>query len=248
MRIHISSVLVLLALLGVASAQVTQVKLAYALDSLEPNIDAKTMTLHYGTHYKAYVDNLNAATAKAGAAAKGSDLAALVQKVGTLDGDLFTAVRNQGGGAWNHALYFKHLAPTTSPQADPSKSVSKELSAAVDSSFGGFDQMVAEVKTAAGKVFGSGWAWVCYTGEKLVVTTTPNQDNPLMGNLRGAPQVKSAGCTPILGLDVWEHAYYIKHGPKRAAYLDDFFKVVNWAQVSQNFAAAKAGKVSALVA
>lgn len=238
----------LLLALGLASAQLTQVKLQYALDALEPHIDAKTMNLHYGKHYKAYVDNLNKATATAAARVKASDLTTLVKQTGTFKGDLLPAVRNQGGGAWNHALYFKHLAPASSPNADPATSISKDLSAAISSSFGTLAKMQEQVTTAATKVFGSGWAWVCYTGDKLVVTSTPNQDNPLMGNLPGAPAVKSAGCTPILGLDVWEHAYYLNHGPNRANYIGDFWKVVDWAQVSKNFAAAKAGKIQLMVA
>jgi len=242
------SALLLLAV-GLATGQVTQVKVDYALDSLEPYIDAKTMNFHYGTHYKAYVDNMNKATAESGNNAnKAKDLTTLVKQVGTFEGDLQKAARNQGGGAWNHALYFKHLTPATSVAADPSKSISKSLSAAIDSSFGGLAKMQEEVTTAATKVFGSGWAWVCLAGDKLVVTSTPNQDNPLMGSLSGAPAVKHAGCTPILGLDVWEHAYYLKHGPKRASYIGDFWKVVNWAQVSKNFELAKAGNVQQMVA
>jgi len=238
----------LLLLVGAASAQVTQVKLPYALAAIDPTIDAKTMDFHFNTHYKAYVDNLNKATATAAPSVKSSDLTSLVKQVSTFkqDKDLFAAVRNQGGGAWNHALYFKHLAPAGSANADR-KAISKELSAAITSSFGSLDKMQQELTTAATKVFGSGWGWLCYTGEKLVVTSTPNQDNPLMGSLPGAPKVKHAGCTPILGIDVWEHAYYLKHGPKRAAYIGDFWKAVDWAQVSKNFAAAKAGQVQALV-
>lgn len=240
----------LLLAVGLATAQVTQVKLNYALDALEPYIDAKTMNFHYGTHYKAYVDNLNKATAEAGNNNnnRGKDLTALVKQAGRFQGDLQKAARNQGGGAWNHALYFKHLAPGSSANADPSKSLSKPLAAAIDSSFGSLAKMQEEVTTAATKVFGSGWAWLCLAGDKLVVTSTPNQDNPLMGDLSGAPAVKNAGCTPILGLDVWEHAYYLKHGPKRAAYVGDFWKVVDWAQVSKNFELAKAGKVEQMVA
>jgi len=244
-------VVLLLAVLGVASvsAQVTQVKLPYQLAAIDPTIDAKTMDFHYNTHYKAYVDNLNKATAAAGPSVKAADLTSLVKQVATFkqNKDLFTAVRNQGGGAWNHALYFKHLAPAGSANADP-KAISTDLSAAITASFGGLGKMQEEMTAAATKVFGSGWAWLCYTGEKLAVTSTPNQDNPLMGNLPGAPQVKHAGCTPILGVDVWEHAYYLKHGPKRAAYIGDFWKVVDWAQVSKNFADAKKGNVQALVA
>lgn len=238
-----------LAVLGCAHAQVTQVKLDYPLDALEPVIDTKTMTLHYGTHYAGYVKNVNAATAKAGPSVKSADLTTLVKSVKAYNGDLATAVRNQGGGAWNHALYFKQLAAPGSAAADPTVSLSAPLSAAIDASFGGFDKMKAELSAAATKVFGSGWAWLCYTGEKLVITSTPNQDNPLMGSLPNTPPVKAAGCTPILGVDVWEHAYYLKHGPKRADYIEALLnKAINWKVVSDNFAAAKAGKVSALVA
>jgi len=249
MRTFVVSALLMLAV-GLATAQVTQVALPYKLGELEPTIDSKTMHLHYGTHYKGYVDNLNKATASAAAGVKSADLSTLVKQVKSYRGnnDLFTAVRNQGGGAWNHALYFKHLAPAGSSNTDPKKSISKELSYAITSSFGSLDSMQKEVATAGTKVFGSGWAWLCLAGDKLVVTSTPNQDNPLMGEMPGAPGVKHAGCTPILGLDVWEHAYYLKHGPKRADYIGDFWKVVDWAQVSKNFASAKAGSVQALVA
>jgi len=243
------ALLLLLASVALVSAQVTQVKLPYQLAAIDPTIDAKTMDFHFNTHYKAYVDNLNKATATAAPSVKASDLSSLVKQVATLreSKDLFAAVRNQGGGAWNHALYFKHLAPAGSANA-ATTAISADLSKAITSSFGGVAKMQEELTTAATKQFGSGWAWLCYTGQKLVVTSTPNQDNPLMGNLPGAPEVKHAGCTPILGIDVWEHAYYLKHGPKRAAYLADFWKVVDWAQVSKNFAAAKAGQVQALVA
>jgi len=245
--------LLLVLAVGLATAQVIQVKLPYALDSLEPKIDNKTMHFHYGTHYKGYVDNLNKATAAAaGTNAKSSDLTTLVKQVKSYNKsdsrELFTAIRNQAGGAWNHALYFKHLAPPGTAKTDPQLSLSKELSAAIDASFGSLKGMMDKVTERGMKVFGSGWSWLCLQGDKLVATSTPNQDNPLMGNMPGAAGLSgAAGCTPILGLDVWEHAYYLKHGPKRADYVTSFWSVVDWDQVSKNYAAAKAGKVQALV-
>ncbi|WIA40609.1 hypothetical protein OEZ86_013947 [Tetradesmus obliquus] len=237
-----------------AQVQVKQAQLPYAgFKALEPRIDARTMELHYGTHYAGYVRNLNAGLANATAAGlklPATDLTGLIRSVRSLPGPLNATVRNQGGGAWNHALYFKHLAPPTSPSVQ-SSAISPQLKAAITLSFRTVENVTAELTAAAGKVFGSGWAWLCYTGNSgvpLAITTTPNQDNPLMGDLPGAPAVKHAGCTPILGLDVWEHAYYLKHGPKRPEYLADFWKVLSWQQVSANYAAALAGNVAAMVA
>lgn len=143
----------------------------------------------------------------------------------------------------------QHLtAPNTT--ATQQGAISGSLKSAIDNSLGGFDSLKQQLTTAASGVFGSGWAWLCYIGgsNPLAITTTPNQDNPLMNNLPGAPAVKHAGCTPILGIDVWEHAYYLKHGPRRAAYLQSFWTAVNWQQVSRNFEDARSGRAEALVA
>eukprot|EP00775_Hariotina_reticulata_P004269 gene4269-4521_t len=212
-----------------------------------PAIDAKTMTFHYGTHYAAYVNNTNSALAQAASSeiTDKSNLTGLIMNIAKLPPALRTAIRNQGGGAWNHALYFRHL---TSPTASSKDKASKGLSDAVWSSFGSWDKMITDMTTAGTRVFGSGWSWLCYLGDgRLGVTITPNQDNPLMGSLSGAYPVKYAGCTPILGLDVWEHSYYLKHGPKRADYIKDFFTAVDWAQVSKNYDNAKAGKAEEMV-
>ncbi|WIA40296.1 hypothetical protein OEZ86_013667 [Tetradesmus obliquus] len=237
-----------------AQVQVKQAALPYAgFKALEPRIDARTMELHYGTHYAGYVKNLNAGLTDATASGlklPATDLTGLIRSVKSLPAPLNTTVRNHGGGAWNHALYFKHLAPPASPSVQAA-AISPQLKAAITLSFRTVDNVTAELTAAAGKVFGSGWAWLCYTGNSgvpLAITTTPNQDNPLMGNLPGAPAVKHAGCTPILCIDVWEHAYYLKHGPKRPEYLADFWKVLSWQQVSANYAAALAGNVAAMVA
>ncbi|KAF6253845.1 superoxide dismutase [Scenedesmus sp. NREL 46B-D3] len=236
-----------------AQGQIQQVPLSYALNALEPEIDNATMNFHYGTHYATYVNNTLAALKNATDSGvtlpvATSNLTALISNVRRLPSPLNTTIRNQGGGAWNHALYFKHLAPPGSP-ATQASAISAPLMDAIDANFGTLDNMTAELTAAAGKIFGSGWAWLCYTGNStaaggaggLAITTTPNQDNPLMGQLPGAPPVTAAGCTPILGIDVWEHAYYLKNGPKRAAYLESFWKVVNWEQVSQNYASAVQG-------
>lgn len=140
------------------------------------------------------------------------DITGVVQAVKTLPFPLNNTIRAQGGGAWNHALYFKQLAAPGSAAVQPS-AISPELQAAITRSFRTLDNMTAELTGAAAKVFGSGWSWLCYTGsaeQPLTVSSTPNQDNPLMGDLPAAPAVKAAGCTPILGIDVWEHAYYLK--------------------------------------
>ncbi|KAF6253843.1 superoxide dismutase [Scenedesmus sp. NREL 46B-D3] len=237
-----------------AQLQVQQAKLPYAgYNALTPRIDAKTMELHYGTHYAGYVKNLNAGVANATAGGlnlTATDLTSLIKSVSSLPAPLNTTVRNQGGGAWNHALYFKQLAPPNNPAIQTS-AISQPLRKAITLSFRTVDNMTAELTSAAGKIFGSGWAWLCYTGDDnapLAITTTPNQDNPLMGQLPDAPPVTAASCTPILGIDVWEHAYYLKHGPKRPAYLNDFWDVLSWQAVSSNYANAASGKVNALVA
>ncbi|WIA20318.1 hypothetical protein OEZ85_006150 [Tetradesmus obliquus] len=231
-----------------AQAQIQQVALPYALDALEPEIDNATMNFHYGTHYATYVNNTLAALKNATDSGvrlpvATSNLTALISSIKRLPSPLNTTIRNQGGGAWNHALYFKHLTPPGSP-ATQSTAISAPLRDAINANFGSVDNMTAALSAAAGKVFGSGWAWLCYTGNSsadLAITTTPNQDNPLMGQLPGAPAVSAVGCTPILGIDVWEHAYYLKHGPKRPAYLEAFWKVLNWQQVSKNYDSAVQG-------
>jgi len=227
-------------------AQISPIPLPYAFDALEPIIDTQTMRFHYGTHYSAYVNNTNNSTASA-PALKGKGITDLVLLVGSPPAGVPPAtmrtIRNNAGGAWNHALFWKVMAPPTSAAAKET-SISKELGTAIKQSFGSLAAVKTEMSSNATKVFGSGWSWLCYNAgtpsKPLVITSTPNQDNPLMGSLPNS--VTAPGCVPILGLDVWEHAYYLKHGPKRAKYVEDWWKVVNWSQVSKNLESAKAKK------
>jgi Fe-Mn family superoxide dismutase len=202
-------------------------ELPYALDALEPHIDARTMEIHHGKHHAGYV-------AKTNAALEGhDDLAAksiedLIADLASVPADIRGALRNNGGGHANHSLFWKILGPG-------SEGPSGDLAAAIDSSFGSFDAFKAKFSDAAATRFGSGWAWLGVTAEgTLVVTSTPNQDNPLM---KGFVDTE---CTPILGLDVWEHAYYLKYQNLRPDYVAAFFNVINWNQVAANFAAASA--------
>jgi Fe-Mn family superoxide dismutase len=202
-------------------------ELPYALDALEPHIDARTMEIHHGKHHAGYV-------AKTNAALEGhDDLAAksiedLIADLASVPADIRGALRNNGGGHANHSLFWKILGPG-------SEGPSGDLAAAIDSSFGSFDAFKAKFSDAAATRFGSGWAWLGVTAEgTLVVTSTPNQDNPLM---KGFVDTE---CTPILGLDVWEHAYYLKYQNLRPDYVAAFFNVINWNQVAANFAAATA--------
>lgn len=192
-------------------------KLPYAFDALEPNIDAKTMEIHHDKHHKGYTDKLNDAI-------KGSDMEgkSIEDILKNLDMDN-KAVRNNGGGFYNHSLFWKVMSPNGGGK--PSGALAK----AIDDAFGSFDSFKEKFSDAAKTQFGSGWAWLCVSnGGKLEVTSTPNQDNPLMPN---------TGCdgTPILGLDVWEHAYYLKYQNKRPDYVGAFWNVINWEQVSENY-------------
>lgn len=201
-------------------------ELPYAADALEPHIDARTMEIHHGKHHAGYVAKVNAAL-------EGNDeLAAksvedLVAGLATVPADIQGAVRNNGGGHANHSLFWSILgAGSTGPAGD--------LAAAIDEAFGSFDAFKEAFSNAAATRFGSGWAWLGVTAEGgLVVTSTPNQDNPLM---KGFVDVE---CTPILGLDVWEHAYYLNYQNKRPDYIAAFFSVVNWDKVAEYYAAAK---------
>lgn len=200
--------------------------LPYPYDSQEPSIDAQTMNIHWTRHTNTYVTNLNNALATC-PELDGIPLIELLQDVGVYNGTCATAVRNNAGGVYNHFLFFLHvLAPynTSSFEAD----ASENLKAAIDDAFGSFDAFKTRFSAAALSVFGSGWAWLCVpeTGG-LAITTTPNQDNPLM------PIYPS--CLPILGLDVWEHAYYLEYQNKRADYIKAFWNVVNWQGVSELF-------------
>ena len=196
--------------------------LPYAVDALEPVIDAQTMTIHHERHHQAYVDGLNKAVA-ADPALHGQSLEAMLAKAGSLA----PAVRNHGGGHWNHNFFWASLvAPAQSGQP------SADLARAIEDSFGSIEDFKAAFRQAGTGRFGSGWVWLI-VGEdgKLAITSTPNQDNPLMD----VAEVKG---TPILGNDVWEHAYYLKHQNRRGDYLDAWWQVVNWAEISGRFARA----------
>ena len=204
-----------------ASAQFTQKALPYAYNALEPFVDAQTMEIHYSKHHAAYVKNLN--TALAGTADEKLSLNEIFAKISTMP----AAVRNNGGGHYNHELFWSVLTP------EKNTKMSAELEKAVIETFGSIDVLKEKLNAAGASRFGSGWAWLVVTKEgKLVVSSTPNQDNPLMD----IAEVKG---TPIFGIDVWEHAYYLKYQNRRADYLAAFWNVVNWSVVADRFAAAK---------
>jgi len=194
--------------------------LPYPHDALEPYIDARTMEIHHGKHHQAYVDNLNKAIS--GTPSENKSLDELVKMAGSIS----PAVRNNGGGHWNHSFFWEILGPKTGGQP------SGNVASAINSAFGSFDAFKEKFNNAGLTRFGSGWAWLIAKDGKLEVSSTPNQDNPLMD----VAEVKG---TPILGADVWEHAYYLKYQNKRADYLNAFWNVVNWKKVEEHFAKAK---------
>jgi len=198
--------------------------LPYAKEALEPHIDAMTMEIHHGRHHKAYVDNLNKAIA--GSPLEGKSLEEIVRGIGSAPENIRGPVRNNGGGHWNHTFFWNILAPNAG--GAPTGKLADDIKA----TFGSFDDFKAKFEAAGLGRFGSGWAWLVSHGGKLEIVSTPNQDNPLMGKA-------VAGCegTPLLGVDVWEHAYYLKYQNKRADYLKAFWNVVNWAAVSKNYGA-----------
>ena len=194
--------------------------LPYAYNALEPYIDEETMHLHYDKHHQAYVNNANAALEKHPEI--GEDLHALLSDVEKIPADIRQALINNGGGHLNHSLFWEVMSPEKS---EPSA----ELAAAINEVFGSFEEFQAAFSAAAATRFGSGWAWLVVNKEgKLEVVSTANQDNPI-----------SDGLTPILGLDVWEHAYYVKYRNLRPDYIKAFFSVINWNKVSELYAAAK---------
>jgi superoxide dismutase, Fe-Mn family len=192
--------------------------LPYAPDALEPHIDKQTMEIHHGKHHQAYVDNLNKAIA--GTEHENKSLEELVASAGKIS----PAVRNNGGGHWNHRFFWELLS------ANGGKP-SGQLADAINSTFGSLEALQEKMNTAGTTRFGSGWAWLTVKGGKLEVSSTPNQDNPLMD----VAEVKG---TPILGIDVWEHAYYLKYQNKRPDYLKAIWNVINWKKVGENFDAA----------
>jgi Fe-Mn family superoxide dismutase len=193
--------------------------LPYAYDALEPHIDEQTMKIHHDKHHQAYVDNLNKAIA--GSEHEKKSLEELIANAGKIS----PAVRNNGGGHWNHTFFWDILSKDS---GQPSGS----LSEAINSTFGSFDEFKTKFNTAGATRFGSGWAWLISRDGKLEVTSTPNQDNPLM-------DVAEAKGTPIIGVDVWEHAYYLKYQNKRPDYLAAIWNVINWKKAQENFDKAK---------
>jgi Fe-Mn family superoxide dismutase len=194
--------------------------LPYAHNALEPHIDEQTMQIHHGKHHQAYVDNLNKAIA--GTELENKSIEELVAYAGSIS----PAVRNNGGGHWNHTFFWESLAPNAGGTP------TGELATAINTAFGSFEAFKEKFAAAGMTRFGSGWAWLGVKGGTLAVCSTPNQDNPLM-------DVADCKCKPILGCDVWEHAYYLKYQNKRADYLAAFWNVVNWTKVAERFAAIK---------
>ena len=214
--------------LAAADAAFSLPPLPYAPEALEPYVDTETMNIHHGRHHKAYVDNLNAQVANFPALA-GMDLEQMQRRISEFN----VAVRNNGGGHYNHSLFWQVMAP-----AGKGGAPSPALAAAIERRFGSLDSMKAEMNKAATGQFGSGWAWLIVGADgELAVTATANQDNPLM-------DVVPVRGTPVLAVDVWEHAYYLKYQNRRAAYLDAWWNVVNWAEVSRRYEAAVAKQES----
>lgn len=195
--------------------------LPYATDALEPHIDKETMEIHHGRHHKAYVDNLNKAIA--GTDAENLSIEDICKNISKYS----SAVRNNGGGHYNHSLFWTILS------ANGGGTPSGDLATAIDEAFGSFDELKKKLQEAGATRFGSGWAWLVVDGSgKLQVTSTPNQDNPLF-------DIAEVQGTPILGIDVWEHAYYLKYQNKRPGYLEAIFEVIDWDAVAKRYADAK---------
>ena len=189
--------------------------LPYSYDALEPYISKEIMTLHHDKHYQTYVDNLNKALANY-SEYQSYSLEKLLQNLDSLPKEISTAVRNNGGGVYNHKFFFEIMTPNKSQPTE-------ELKKAIEKDFGSYDKFVEEFKKAAKDVFGSGWAWLVLDNNgKLSITTTSNQDSPISENL-----------TPIIGIDVWEHAYYLQYKNNRASYIDNWMNVINWDKASK---------------
>ncbi len=194
-------------------------QLPYAYDALEPHIDARTMEIHHSKHHNAYVTNVNAAIA--GTDMDGMTIEALMKNLDMNN----MAVRNNGGGHYNHSLFWEIMSPNGGGLP------TGELAGAIDAAFGSFEAFKAEFAKAGATRFGSGWAWLCVKDGKLEVCSTPNQDNPLMPGV-------ACGGQPILGMDVWEHAYYLNYQNRRPDYIEAFFSVIHWEEVAKRFKAA----------
>lgn len=196
-------------------------KLNYAYDALEPNIDARTMEIHHSKHHNGYTTKLNAAIS--GTALENQSIESILSSLDMND----KAVRNNGGGFYNHSLFWEVMSPIDKGE------LSGELKDAILEAYGSFEDFKSAFSNAAATQFGSGWAWLCvHKGGKVEVCATPNQDNPLMPGV-------SCGGAPILGIDVWEHAYYLNYQNRRPDYINAFFNVINWNEVAKRFAAAK---------
>jgi Fe-Mn family superoxide dismutase len=195
-------------------------QLPYAYDALEPHIDARTMEIHHTKHHNAYITNVNAAIA--GTELEGKSIEDILKNLDMKN----MAVRNNGGGHFNHSLFWTIMSPNGGGLP------TGELASAIDADFGSFDTFKAAFAKAGATQFGSGWAWLCVKDGKLEVCGTPNQDNTLMPGV-------GCGGTPILGMDVWEHAYYLHYQNRRPDYIEAFFNVINWDEVSKRYAAAK---------
>ena len=196
--------------------------LPYPTNALEPHIDAQTMEIHHGKHHNAYVTNLNAAIEKAPELANKS-LEDLLKNLNAVPEAVRTAVRNNGGGHYNHSMFW----PSMSPQGD--RTPTGKLADAINSAFGDFEKFKEAFNAAGAARFGSGWVWLVNEGGKLAITSTPNQDNPIMD---GKP-------APLLGNDVWEHAYYLKYQNRRPEYLKAWWNVVDWGKVAERYSAAR---------
>lgn len=202
------------------STPFTLAPLPYSAAALEPHIDKQTMEIHHGKHHQAYVNNLNDAVKDT--VYNDYELDDIIARITTSDAD--KKIRNNAGGHWNHTFFWQIMAPNAGGVPEG------QLATAINTTFGSFDQFKTQFSDAAKSVFGSGWAWLCVGKDKgLFISTTPNQDNPLM------LQIAAKTGTPILGIDVWEHAYYLKHQNKRPDYINAFFNVVNWKEVALRF-------------
>jgi Fe-Mn family superoxide dismutase len=193
--------------------------LPYAYDALEPHIDEATMKVHHDKHHQAYVDKANAALE--GTSLADAAIEDVLKDLSQVPEDKRTAVQNNGGGHYNHSLFWESMSP------DGGGTPEGELAQAIDSVFGSFDAFKSSLKEAGVNRFGSGWSWLVHNGSELAIVSTPNQDNPI-----------SNGSTPLLGVDVWEHAYYLKYQNRRPDYLDAWWNVVDWNKVAERFAAA----------
>jgi superoxide dismutase, Fe-Mn family len=202
-------------------------ELGYAYDALEPHIDARTMEIHHSKHHNAYVTNVNNAIA-GNAELEGMKICDLVSNLDKVPAEIRGAVRNNGGGHFNHSMFWESIKP------GGASAPSGELAAAIDTAFGSYDAFKEAFSKAAATRFGSGWAWLCVKEGKLAICSTANQDNPLMSR---ALDCKECDCgNPILGLDVWEHAYYLNYQNRRPDYIAAFFGIVNWDVVAEWFA------------